>query len=218
MRTALLAPVARAAEEAAMSAEEPAYLSQDLLNRLEQRWRDQGALVARALRPGLADSEMDELTEPIGLRLPVEARRWWRWHDGAEPEYPGGPPAHLGPGKYFLSLADAVKECQKLREMQRYAWGEDLGPYWRAGWLPLYSSDRPIMFDCAVGPEEPVPVRSIFFEDPTAGERGVRSIGELVTVWIGAIDCGAWQWLRSEERWDSDWTRLDREVALLHLT
>lgn len=62
--------------------------------------------------------------------------------------------------------------------------GEDLGPHWKQSWLPLNADKRPTLIDCDVGVDEPVPVRSFFVEDPTAGQQGVRSMGELVKVWI----------------------------------
>jgi cell wall assembly regulator SMI1 len=201
-----------------MEGKSPTLLTDDLLGQLEARWRQQGAPVAGALRPGLSDEEIDDATGAIGLRLPREARRWWGWHDGADPPAPGLAPAQLGPGKNFLSLADAVKECERTRQVQRQAWGDDLGPHWQAGWLPLFSSNRPIVFDCSGSDVQPVPVRSFFFEDPTAGEEGVGSIGELVLVWIEAIDCGAWRYDQSAGRWLYDWKKLDPRVALLHLT
>jgi len=42
------------------------------------------------------------------------------------------------------------------------------------------------VLDSGVGFDDPVPVRSFFMEDPTAGARGVRSMGELVLVWVEA--------------------------------
>ncbi len=96
--------------------------------------------------------------------------------------------------------------------------GEDLGPHWKQSWLPLNADKRPTLIDCDVGVDAPVPVRSFFVEDPTAGQQGVRSMGELVKVWIHAIDCGAWQYNRREDRWEYDWRKLDPEVADLHLT
>lgn len=84
----------------------PRLLNPELLDELEFRWREQGAFVANALRPGLSDDDIDRLTEPAGLTLPLEARRWWGWHDGADPQIPGIA-AELGPAKAFLSLAEA---------------------------------------------------------------------------------------------------------------
>jgi hypothetical protein len=61
----------------------PRVLDDALLDELGGRWRDLGAPISDALRPGLTDAEIGALTAPLGLVLPEEARRWWRWHDGA---------------------------------------------------------------------------------------------------------------------------------------
>ena len=95
---------------------EPRLLDDELLGELEARWCRKGAFVAHALRPELTDNQIDALTREAGLSLPAEARRWWSWHDGAEPQPPGGP-AELGPDRAFLPLADAVRECRRLRDL-----------------------------------------------------------------------------------------------------
>src|SRR4051812_43288504 len=59
-------------------------LSIELLEAVRDRWQQDGAPTADALRPGLTDAEMDDLTAPLDLRLPPEARTLWGWHDGAE--------------------------------------------------------------------------------------------------------------------------------------
>ena len=92
-------------------------LSIELLEAVRDRWRDDGAPTAEALRPGLGNSEIDELTAPLGLRLPPEARTLWSWHDGAEP---GRGVLWIGTGWEPLSLARAVSLTQEYRK--RY-WG-----------------------------------------------------------------------------------------------
>ena len=71
------------------------------------------------LGPGLSDAEMDALTEPVGIILPEEARVWWGWHDGTDPlkidPIRGEQFAMLAPGRIFLPLGQAVKECQTSR-------------------------------------------------------------------------------------------------------
>jgi hypothetical protein len=197
----------------------PRLLDDILLGELEQRWRDQGAFVAGALRPGLSDAEMDALTEPIGLRLPAEARRWWAWHDGAWPQVPGlDVAATLGPVREFRPLASAVRDCQEMREIMYEDQDEDDPTAdWKHGWLPIDGNKWPTVLDCSVPFDAPVPVRFYFIEDPTAGQDGVGSIGELVTVWIQAIDCGAWSYDRAGDQWRYDYSRLDPQLAVTHL-
>jgi len=96
------------------SRDEPRLLEVDLLCELEQRWQAQGAVITGALRPGLTDDEMDTLTEPFGMRLPAEARRWRGWHDDADPQPPGAA-AEVGPERAFLPLARAVRNARGFR-------------------------------------------------------------------------------------------------------
>jgi cell wall assembly regulator SMI1 len=198
---------------------EPPMLDEQLLKQLKRRWKEQGAPIAAALRPGLTDDEMDRLTSPIGLRLPREARRWWGWHDGASPQIPGRDvAAEIGPRMAFLPLADAVSECRRIRALLMEVSGGEGDPDWKWSWLPMNADKRPLVFDCGVEFDAPVPVRSFFFEDPAAGAEGARSIGELVTIWLEAIDCGAWAYERQRNRWTYDWTKLDPDVEMRRLT
>lgn len=96
-----------------------AVLADALLEELALRWRQQGASIADLLRPGLSEEEMDELTDPLGLVLPREAKIWWGWHDGAFPAPPSSAPASLGPQLQLLPLADAVQTCVEIRAIMR---------------------------------------------------------------------------------------------------
>jgi cell wall assembly regulator SMI1 len=190
----------------------PRLLDQALLTDLEARWRAQGAFVGRALRPGLSDQEMNALTAPLGIDLPAEARRWWGWHDGAEPQ-PPGPAGELGPARAFLPLVQAVRHCQDLRDVADFGVDDE----WKAGWLPLDNNKRPTLIDCSVAYNDPVPVRSFFFEDPSAGADGVQSMGELVNLWLAAIERGVWVYDRDQDHWTTHIDRLDPELAAQHL-
>lgn len=74
-------------------------LSKELLEDPAARWRRQDMPIAGSLRPGLSDAEMDPLTEPLGIRLPREARTWWGWHDGAWTDGKGS--SNLGPLRLY---------------------------------------------------------------------------------------------------------------------
>jgi hypothetical protein len=191
---------------------DPPLLDDAILTELERRWRDQGAFVAHALRPGLIDAEMDRLTSSVGLRLPGEARRWWGWHDGAEPQYPGVV-TELGPQRAFLSLAEAVTECQRIRAVLRKATGGDSDPRWSETWLPINDYESPLVIDCGVRFSEPVPVRAVVFQEPDGGPVGTRSMGELVRVWIEAMDSGAWWYNRDRDCWEFELTKVKPNVA-----
>jgi hypothetical protein len=200
----------------AMVGDAPLILSDELLEELASRWRGQGMPIASALRPGLSDDEMDELTRPIGITLPCEARTWWRWHDGAfGPDEERGN-TDLGPGRGFLPLADAVRSTVTLRDIMRDVDGE-LDPDWRHSWLRLTGGETTVI-DCGVAFDEPVPARHYRFEEPETGEIGVPSIGTLVRLYIDAFDRGQWAYDRTSGTWVGDYRKVDPAVQHLHLT
>ncbi len=171
-------------------------LSDELLDQLERRWRDQGAIVARLLRPGLTDEEMDAVTAPLGIHLPREARRWWGWHDGARPPAPGARPAELGPSRWFMPLADAVANCESLREVDRPLWGRQLGPGLTEASLPIDGCQMPALLDCSVGFDDPIPpVRAWVFDNPDAATRG----GEIAR-WLAFMGSSERPRLRRADR------------------
>lgn len=191
-------------------------LDRALCEVLEQRWRDQGAEIVHVLRPGLTDVEIDRLTAEVAISLPEEARVWWRWHDGAGE--PGGvwqPEVALGPGISFDPLQDAVGRCRMWRMMH-----EDIDPSgWSPTLLPISGlDDTAILIDCGVAPEDPVPVQGYIAEGGTGGGPDVLSMGDLVEIWIRAIDCGGWWYDRTTKRWDSDWERLPADLQIPGIT
>jgi cell wall assembly regulator SMI1 len=198
-------------------------LDAGLLAQLEDRWRACGAPVADALRPGLIDDEMDALTAPLGIHLPAEARRWWGWHDGANAK-PGYEAPHLGPQRPLYPLARAVEVCITARDTQRHVFRDHdpdpdapFGPYWSPSWLPLTGQGEPVVLDCSVSVDAPVPVRTFIFEEPTVTTPGLQSIRELVSIWIEAFDSHAWTHDPLTRRWRWDGEKLEPEVLRLHL-
>lgn len=87
-------------------------LDSELLARLEAAWTAQSAPIVDHLAPGLTDDEMSEIVSPLRLRLPLEARAWWGWHDGVPWRGDGEatPERGLGPGLEYMPLRDAVKD------------------------------------------------------------------------------------------------------------
>jgi len=200
-----------------MAPAEPLFLDDSLLGELEKRWREHGLPIVDALRPGLTDDEMDQLTTSLDLRLPEEARRWWRWHDGAFPPDAGFDPEWLGPGSSFFSLATAVEACEQARAISGYGRTDTWDGCWQGSWFPITRFERPPVIDCSVGVNEPVPIRSFFSQEPAVAQPGVRSFGELVKIWIDAFDLGAWDFDPTTGVWNHDIARLDPAVAELHL-
>lgn len=194
-------------------------LTPSLLHELEGRWREQKAFIVTALRPGLSDEAMDELTAPLGISLPAEARQWWRWHDGANASTADGVAGQFGPGDFlFLPLSRAVERCSEIRGVLSYAWADGFGPEWQHGWLPITYHGNPRVIDCSGNFEDPVPARQFPFDDQGFGQRDVvASMGELVKIWIRTIDSGGWYYNQERGVWESDDAKQDPEGLRLPL-
>lgn len=194
-------------------------LTPSLLDELERRWREQGAFIAAALRPGLSDEEMDDLTASLEITLPAEARQWWSWHDGANASTVDGVASQFGPGDFvFLPLSRAVERCNEIRGVLSYAWTDGFGPEWQHGWLPITYHSNPRVIDCGGNFEDPVPARQFPFDDQGFGDRAVvASMGELVKIWIRTIDSGGWYYNQDRGVWESDDAKLDPEGLRAHL-
>jgi hypothetical protein len=156
------------------------FLDEELLNTLEEHWRRVGAGFVERLPAGLPDEEMDPLTERLGFRLPEEARRWYRWHDGSDGY-------DVTSYRMLHSLAEDVEQT---------TWLTGMDPYWRDGWLHVMSEKPCITFDCRVADDEPVPVWHYYqgFEFPPRPM--FDSIGDMVLFWIELIDDGHLRWER----------------------
>jgi cell wall assembly regulator SMI1 len=90
-------------------------LTEDLLDELEGHLRRQRAPLLEGSNPGLTDQDIDELTAPLEIRLPREARMWWQWHDGAGSTGELAVYRELGPGLAFYSLREAVDAYRQMR-------------------------------------------------------------------------------------------------------
>jgi len=174
---------------------EPRVLDDELLDRFEARLRKEGAAIVDHWAPGLTDAQIDELLVPLGIDLPEEARRWWRWHDGAPPDAPP-----ISPGRAHLPLRDAADLYTALSD-ELYGLEGLLSPV----------SDMPMVyFHCGVSRDVPVPI--YILSDWVADlELVLPSIGELVELWIGLIDRGVWK-TDADGSWEWDHERLPPEV------
>lgn len=175
-------------------------LSLEQLETLEARLREVDAPVIGRLQPGLSDADIDALTAPLGLELPVEARRFWSWHNGTVEGRPVD--RLLGPlDLLFLTLEETVEICRSRRKI-----AEDVVPdrpedEWRPAWFPLARHGN-LAFDCGVPPGSPSPVWNT---DPWVnddiGTQVAASIGEVVGWWLEALDQGAWEYDARSEQW-----------------
>jgi cell wall assembly regulator SMI1 len=188
-------------------------LSSEHLAGLEERWRRQKAPVAANLRPGLAAAEIEKLTHPLELSLPLEARIWWGWHDGADI----GPnrmavSRMIGPLLEFLPLKDAVASYEVGRQIRAKAHGEEaVDEWWRPEWFPFTARRGEIVCDCSVGDGDATPIRALDPQSPpeAVGEILASSMGELVGWWCEALEDGAWRFDTERGVWDYDWEAID---------
>jgi hypothetical protein len=126
----------------------------DALPALAEQWSRLGAPISEVLAPGISPDEVDRLAEPYGLRVPVEAKALWEWHNGMVPSarerpyfYPG---YTIGPGGYvFHSVQEALEQYVVNRETHPYSEPDWTSIYWRESWLPVMTQDAQRLYvDC----------------------------------------------------------------------
>jgi hypothetical protein len=173
----------------------------------EQQLRAQGVPVDDWRLPSATDAEMDSALAPLGLKLPIEGRIWWGWHNGAHPD---GQRKLFGPWQDCLSLEQAVEEYRQSKaSAARLAAGEsesplsDAGYWWRPTWFPLDGSGQPIVIDCGVADDQPTPVRMIDWQNVEGFFKPrASSLGQRVAWWIAALEDGAWRWRPDRQTWE----------------
>ena len=145
---------------------------------------------------------MDELTAPLDLTLPGEARLWWGWHDGVSAagiQY--AREREMNGGRYqFLPLAEAVAQALERRRMAAEIAGDDAEELWRATWLPLSENagGGAAVLDCSSPHLRGAPVHSVdWHRRGDFSQPSTETLGELIAWWIEAFDDGTYAW--SEE-------------------
>lgn len=189
-------------------------LSTAQLEVLAERWRSQDAPLLEMLRPGLSEEEMDALTEPLDIRLPVEARLWWGWHDGVDLDRDAPGSSELGPNRSFVSLHTAVSECDERREIARDVTDSeaDAERMWGRAWFPI-TAFGDYACDCSVPDGQASPVHFTNYHYTETPDTPVaESFGEMVDLWIQAIDSGAWYYDFGRGRWLIRFDALDPEL------
>jgi hypothetical protein len=177
----------------------PRLLTEDLQVRFDGALAAAGAPIVDAWRPGLSDDEIDTLSNRYNLRLPNEARAWWRWHNGVVE----GSLAEITPARIPATLQRTLDTFAELRGVHLDLDGVD-------GRLkPL--SDAPWIFFACDGPADaPVPI--------WVGDHGVESrlalpsIGELVATWAELIETGVYRIDQDGEWEDPEWEALPEHV------
>jgi hypothetical protein len=173
-------------------------LDQDLLTELERRLSDQDVLAIGSAAPALAEAEMDATLATIGLAVPIEAHVLWQWHDGALHHDRRGA-AELAPSRNWLSLVESLTLREQILEMNTDD-PEVAETVWSSRWLPVIDSVPMVGLDIGVGHESPCSVWLQDLQGPPVLE--LASLGDLVALWIEALNRGVWLWDREDGAWD----------------
>lgn len=147
---------------------DPLVLSAHLLDELAGRWAEAGIPLTRHLAPGHDEARIDELTRPVGLKLPSEARLWWSWHNGAERPLEGGSADFrlMTPAFQFLSIEEAIESYVQSRELVRMVAESEVGPeevdawvdsWWPPHLFPITKSAGAVVCDCRTREAEGTP-------------------------------------------------------------
>jgi hypothetical protein len=196
----------------------PRHLDQALLDMLYERWAERKLPILNHLRPGLIDAQIDELTAPLGITMPEEARVWWRWHDGAELNPNRNFKGDFGPNHYYMPLGQCVQMCARGRDGLAFDRENPDTWYWVSGWFPFTTVGTLTLIDTGVSRDDPVPVRAYFPQDGEPYPIGLPSIGMLIEAYIDAMDRGVWIWLDDQQRLGYDFDKVtpeDEQLGLL---
>lgn len=197
------------------------YLPQ-LLTRLEDVWRANGAPIADHLAPGATPEHLNAIEARIGYPIPYELRVWWEWHDGVQRLQPGtrgGRETEIGPGAWeFLSVEEAVEEWESRTAAS--AVGNFLPGFWNGQWyrhwLPVVRFHAYTLFvDClSETRENTVPVRKFEHtpEDPFTPVAGAFTVAVLI--WVEQLEQGVYQWSDEHQQWESDYASIPRSVTV----
>jgi hypothetical protein len=185
-----------------------------ILNGYEERLRFLGIPLDEWTNPGLKRDEMEEVLAPLDVRLPVEGLVLWGWHNGATRK---GREKLFGPGRECLSLGEAIAVYHQLRtiaEQTTGAWPQNDPDFlWNSAWIPITGPQHPLVIDCSVAADEPTPIRVIDWQNVDGFFKPrAESLGQMVSWWIEAIDCGAWRWDPERNQWNTHDELLEREL------
>jgi hypothetical protein len=159
-----------------------AVLDEDLLRAFESSLRAIGAPIVKHWASGLDDAAIDELVVPLDLRLPEEARVWWRWRNGTRSDAPGRERCIM-PGRDLLSLQAALVGTADFWAVLPELWGIDRR-------LLKLVGEQPRIWIDGSGPRSK-PAAIYTQNDGSEPPRlALPSMGALVTIWTRLIDTG----------------------------
>lgn len=177
----------------------PIELDGKVLTTLEERLARHAPALLERLGPGLTPAEVDQTIAPLGIAVPRELHAWWGWRNGISSSEIGSDTERmLGYNRVLIPLEELVGKRLALEEgwRQRVGWFD-----WDPSWLLIGNASASIVCDCS-RPEQPMaPVLLLDGMDEEAGRPRTRSLGQLVTWWIEAMDAGAWRYRGVRAGW-----------------
>jgi hypothetical protein len=175
-------------------------LDVEVLNRLEERLRADGARPIDEASNGSSADELRDLTAAFPGEIPAEAELWWTWRTWGQ--------GWTLPDTQYLPLDAAMQEYEWRRG---WASTEGLSPlspeigaddWWQPLWLPLFVIDSGIVLavDAAESDGATASIREIDwqgFGGSSFARVLAQSLGDYIANKLDAIDAGEYvQWVR----------------------
>lgn len=161
------------------------------LHGYEQRLRALGAPVLGHLRPGLTNTELDDIEREYGFPLPHTARVLWGWHDGTDPEPSTSGQPSLVPHGTFNDLRSALDYTRQWRETLDFLHDEAPDAAWQPRWLVAIGDQYPTVLDCTSTTARDTPALRYASDEGVLGGFRLHFV-RWVQWWTWAIDHSAW--------------------------
>lgn len=196
----------------------PPLLGEPILQSFEATLLSTGAPISEMFLPGIDRKKQRKQTKALDLKLPIEAKVWWEWHDGAKTtrQVPFG--AYFGPRFYALSVKEATHRYREELKSAKQIAGRESGFLWQRNWFPVASARGAVVCDCSVDADGPTPIRAIDHHGRSNLDVPILpSMGALVELWIEAIEREFWKYDSAAGRWfyGASWPGLPDELSWL---
>lgn len=140
------------------------------------------------MAPGIDDGEIDRVSVPLGLVLPEELRRLFRWRNGSSL-------SDIVWRRGLFTLAHCVQSTLGMRDES------DDDFVWPFEWVQIMNEKPYLAADCRGDHDAPVPIWHFDYEFEYPTRPVFASIGDMVTFWIETIDSGEIYWSGHEGLW-----------------
>jgi cell wall assembly regulator SMI1 len=150
-------------------------------------------------------AQVDKATAPLGLRLPVEARTLFGWHDGTM-SVPGVS-GDIGPAFALGRLEKRVEQCWEMRRRAAHVAPAGVTGLWEDTWFPLMPGiiDASIIVidtDTAEGDTAAVGLPD---KEGTIAPIAERTFTDIVEMWVNCMDTGLYTWSPEHRLWTKPW-------------